>query len=142
LTAPAIGGVATFTGITETIAGAFVFKASASGLTSGTSKTFNVMPGPGVAPRFVGIPSSITAGVPFSYQVIIGDTYGNTATSYGATIGVGLAPGSTGVFSGPVTVVASNGVGNFTNSLSPAGSYSLRAVFSGSMIATATVSVH
>jgi hypothetical protein len=86
LTLPATNGVATFPTLTISPAGsAYSLAASAAGLASATSATFNVTAGP-ASTLVLSAPSSATAGSAFSVTLTAQDAYGNTATGYTGTV--------------------------------------------------------
>ena len=133
LTVNAVAGVATFSGLKIDLAGTgYVLNASAAGLTSIDSNSFDVSAGKSSAV----IPKNIKPGKPFSVQAIIRDANGDVVTSYNDDVTVELkngnsmanaAPNPSGAtLSGTLTVKAVNGVATFYNlSIDKLGTYVL-----------------
>ncbi len=104
---PAIGGVATFTGLQLTEAGSgYTVSASGAGLTSAPSAALVVTP---AAPAQVVIttppPAAITAGTSFGLGVEVEDAFGNVATSFDGPVTLDLSGGPAGASLGGSTTV-------------------------------------
>lgn len=143
-TVAATAGVAAFSTLTIDFAGiGYTLTASASGLTSAVSASFNITPATAVALFFTAQPTATTAGATISpaVQVTARDAFGNTATNFTGmvTIAIGTNP-SNGALSGTVTVAAVAGVASFsTLSISVAGTgYTLTAAATGLTGATSS----
>jgi len=126
LTVAAVSGVATFStlNISQADTG-YTLVASATGVTSGTSAKFSILPGTGThlaftvepVPRFNPNPDPIVAGQPIgqpSTQLAVEDALGNVATSYvgSVTTVIGSNPGG-GTLSGTITQPFVNGLATF-----------------------------
>jgi hypothetical protein len=86
LTENAVNGVATFTGLSLTVAGLhYTMGANTSVLPRAVSRPFNVTPGPARSFSIV-FPTTVVAGVPQTLTVTAVDIYGNKATSYRGTV--------------------------------------------------------
>ncbi len=117
-TVAAISGVATFSGLSIDKAGAgYTLTAASTGLTAGTSGSFNITVGPAVKVGFTTSPGSAAAGAAFSPQpvVVVQDAGGNSVTTSSAsiTLTIGTNPGG-GTLSGTATLSAVNGVATFS----------------------------
>jgi hypothetical protein len=136
----ASNGVATFSNLLLTKAGGpYSLRASATGLSAGTSNSFSVTAGPATKLAFIVQPSNTQAGAVItpSIQVAALDQYDNTATSYNQNISIAIQNNpSGGVLSGTTTRTASSGLVTFNDlSINVAGAgYTLR-VTSGSLTA-------
>jgi CubicO group peptidase (beta-lactamase class C family) len=140
-------GVATFTNLTLDKPGTgYTLTANASGLTSATSRAFDVTaagPGPATTLAFTGQPSNATAGSVLTpaVRVTARDAAGAVATSFTGTITVAIGnnPGGS-TLGGAKTVAAQNGVATFGNlTLDKAGAgYTLNANASGLTSATSS----
>ncbi len=117
LTATAVNGVATFSGLTINKPDTgYTLKASSSGLTTGTSAPFSVLDQLVVTTP---PPSSITADSSFGLVVKDEDGLGKVITSFNGSVSVVLNGsyyfgGSSGVLQGTLTVTAVNGVATFS----------------------------
>jgi uncharacterized repeat protein (TIGR03803 family) len=130
LTVAAVGGVATFSNISEATAGAFTFSAADGALATATSASFTISPATAAKLGFIQQPTNVNPGVSISPAVTVGieDAFGNVITSNTSSVTISLASGP-GTLSGTLTASAVNGVATFNNlSLSTTGSYSLKAV--------------
>ena len=143
VTVSAASGVATFSTLSVDLVGTgYTLTASATGLTSATSGSFNVAAASTSRLSFSVQPANVTAGRTISpaVQVAVHDSLGNVVTSSTASITVALSNG-TGTagahLRGTVTVSAANGVATFsTLSVDSVGTgYALAASASG-MIGT------
>ncbi len=88
---------------------------SSTGLSSATTGTIDVTPGPATHLVVIGgqePPSSLTAGTPFSIQVDAEDQYGNVATGFNGSMTAVLSGNAT--LSGTATVQATDGVADFS----------------------------
>jgi alpha-tubulin suppressor-like RCC1 family protein len=138
LTAPAVGGLATFSIVSVSAAGAgYTLVASTPALLGATSGTFAVSPGIRGSVAFVVQPSGGSAGGVLSppIQVAILDTTGTVVSTAAnvVTVAIGANP-SNAVLSGTASVIAVNGVAMFsTLTLNRAGAgYTLNA-YSGAL---------
>ena len=109
LTATAVNGVATFSGLSLNKVGVgYTLAAAYSGLSSATTNSFSVTPA-AAAQLIVSTqpPTSIAAGTGFGLSITAEDAYGNLATSFGGSVAVALAsnPGSS-TLGGIVSAVA------------------------------------
>lgn len=139
----ASGGIATFSNLTLSAAGAgCTLTASATGLTSATSTTFNVVLQPSKL-VFITQPTNaaVAATIIPNVQVAIEDANGNVIAqaTNNVTVAIGTNPGS-GTLGGTVTAAASGGIATFNNlSVSAAGTgYTLKASATGLTGATST----
>jgi len=143
-TVAAVGGVATFNGLSMDKTGAgYTLRATATGVTAVTSNTFTITAGPaaqlifGVQPTDTPATDSITPAV----TVRILDAGGNLATSAtnAVTISIGANPAG-GTLSGTVTRSAAGGIATFSDlSIEKAGSgYTLHATATNLTAATST----
>lgn len=130
VTAKAVKGVATFSGLKLNVAGAFQLAAIDGTLQSATSAQFTVSPAAASKLAFTQIPGTADTGNTLtSIQVSVEDSFGNiVATSTKSiTLAVQSGPGS---FATGSTVAANavNGVATFANlKLNTAGTYTLKA---------------
>jgi hypothetical protein len=143
LTVAAVGGVATFTGLTlNKAASGVTLQVTSTNLTSATTSAITVTP---LAATQLVVstepPSSVPASTGFSLAVEAEDAFGNLATSFtgSVTITIGSNPGGA-TLGGTTTVTASNGLASFSGlTLDKAGSnYLLQATSSGLTSATTT----
>ena len=115
LSVAAVNGVATFSTITiDVAANGYSLQAGATGLSSGSSTTFNVTSASASKLVFTQQPTNVAAGsaITPSVQVSIEDTFGNVVTS--ATNSITVAPGTgTGALNGTLTQAAVSGVATF-----------------------------
>jgi len=120
VTVNAVAGVAPFSTLNLSAVGTgYTLTATATGLTSATSNTFNVVAaGAAVKLAFTTQPTNALAGSSISpaVMVTVQDGSGNTVTTSNAmiTVALGTNPG-TSALSGTVTATAVNGVATFTN---------------------------
>jgi streptogramin lyase len=108
------GGIATFNNLIDTEAQTMMLQFAGGGLPPITSSAIDVLAG--VASQLVvkRPPSGIVAGIGFPLEVDAQDTYTNLATSFNGSVSIGLVSGQ-GSLSGTLSVMAANGVANFTN---------------------------
>ncbi|MFP2904773.1 beta strand repeat-containing protein [Pyxidicoccus sp. 3LFB2] len=114
----AVAGVATFPGVFLNRTGTgYTLRATATGLTAGTSAAFNVTAGAANRLAFSVQPARASVGLAMSpVQVAVQDSFGNVLTS--ATDSITLALGSSpsgATLSGTLTVSATNGVASFAD---------------------------
>lgn len=96
-TVSAVGGIATFSGITiEKAAAGYTLSAGATALTSGTSATFTVSPATPKALQFVTLSASDTAGQPLPFQVRAVDRFGNLTPSVVGSVTIRFTTNPTG----------------------------------------------
>ena len=144
-TVAAVAGVASFPGLNIDEAGAgYTLTASASGLTGATSAAFTITPGAATQLAFTVQPSNAPAGSTITpvVQVTARDAFGNTATTFNATVSVaiGTNPPGTGALDGTTSVAAVAGVAGFPGlDIDEAGvGYTLTASAAGLSGATST----
>src|SRR5207237_242247 len=75
--------------LTLTAAGSGISDTAGNALAGDASSSFTVQPGAGSSLRVAGFPSPVQAGVAASFTVTALDAYGNIATGYSSTIGIG-----------------------------------------------------
>jgi parallel beta-helix repeat protein len=126
LTAPAQNGVATFSGLSLTTAGAYTLGASDGSLVSAISSNVTVAP---LAPASLIItqqPANATAGADIrEVKVEVEDPYGNPTD--GSSVNVSLASGPNTTLGGTTMLATSGGIASFSNlSLTDAGAYTLK----------------
>jgi alpha-tubulin suppressor-like RCC1 family protein len=148
-TVNAINGIASFTGIwVNKAATGYTLTATATGLTSATSSTFNIAAGAATRLRFVTQPVNAAGNVaqPASVTVAIVDAYDNTVTSATSTVTLGLASspwrslvsGGGGTLTATsLAVAAVSGVATFSNVRidKPGPGYALSATTTGTVSA-------
>ena len=139
-----VSGVATFAGCKIDKAGSgYTLTATATGLTSAVSNSFDISVGPATKVVYTQQPTTAVAGVVISpaLTVVVQDAGGNTVTTSSATvtIAIGTNPGG-GTLSGTVSVTASAGIATFNNlSINKAGNgYTLTTASAGLTSATST----
>jgi hypothetical protein len=130
LTANAVSGVATFSGLMLTKTGSYTLKVADGALTTATSSGFTITPDTITAHLvLVGQPAVSVSGKPLSPALVIDvkDQYGNVVTSATSPVTLSITAGS-GSLTGNPTVNAVAGVATFNNAiLSPVGTYTLQA---------------
>jgi hypothetical protein len=115
-TVAAVGGIATFTGLSINAAGAgYTLNATATGVTSAATNAFTIAPvGAANKLAFTTQPGNVASGATPSLAVTIQDANGATVTSSSASITLTLIAGTTvGTLSGTTTRNAVNGVALF-----------------------------
>ena len=138
----AIGGVANFTGLTLKTVGQYTLAASNSALGSATTSSITVTPG--AASKLIAVtdPSgSLTAGVPFGFEVEATDAEGNLVTGFTGNVTAALSPNTgNATVSGSISAVASGGVAQFSGlTVDQAGSnYTIQAASTGLTNGTTT----
>ncbi|MHC5539569.1 beta strand repeat-containing protein, partial [Singulisphaera rosea] len=145
LTAHAVNGVATFTGLTLNRMGVgYSIRASTSGLTDATSSAITVTPAATQLVITTPPPSSVNTAAAFSMTVTAEEAYGTIDLDYNGPITLSLAanPGD-GMLSGKLTVNAVQGVATFTGlSLNKAAfGYQIKASASSLTAATTAIDV-
>jgi hypothetical protein len=126
LTATAVGGVATFSNISASVAGTYTLNATDGSLQGATSSGFTVAAGKLV---FVQEPSGAVSGTAISpaIKVAVENSSGSIIGNDNSTVSLSVASGP-GALSGTVNVQAVNGVATFSNVvLKTPGSYTLNA---------------
>ncbi len=144
LTATAVAGVATFTGLTVDVVGSgYTLAVSSPGLTGATTNSFSAIPGAATHLLVTTEPkSSVAAGSQFSMVVAAEDQFDNLATGFNGneTISVESGP-SGGALTGTIGANAVDGVANVTGLiLTKAGTYTLQ-VSSPNLTSVITTSV-
>ncbi|HSD30953.1 MAG TPA: S8 family serine peptidase [Gemmatimonadales bacterium] len=119
VTVAAVGGVATFPGLTIDKSGSgYSLVATAAGAATGASAGFDVTAGAASQLAFIVQPSSPFQGsaITPAVQVSARDAFGNTATAFGGsvTIAIGANP-SSGALTGTTTTAAVAGVATFSD---------------------------
>jgi subtilase family serine protease len=118
LTVTAVGGLATFGGLSiDQVGTGYILAASDGSLTGATSNPFNITAGAPAQLAFTTQPGGGTAGTPWNSQpvVTVQDAYGNTVTTDTSAVILQLgANPSGGTLSGTVTVSAIAGVASFS----------------------------
>jgi hypothetical protein len=110
------------------IAGAFTITAVNGGFT--TSFNLTNLPGPAAQLALADAPASVTAGVPFSFQVDVLDCFGNLVTDDHSLVAVTLSGGPGGFTAGTSSAQADGGVATFIDSVIQAASASYVLSFS------------
>jgi hypothetical protein len=132
-TATLVNGVATFSGISFTVAGDYTLKA-ATGRISTISSDFTIDPLVPVKIAFAPLPANLGAGAPVSPIVVqVTDRYGNLVTNSDENVTLSLVSGPSGAtLTGTTSVGLQNGLATFDNlTLSVVGKYTFKAVLSG-----------
>ncbi len=118
LTQTAVGGVASFPGLSIDKSGTFRLAATSTGLADGFSAFFNINPGAATTLEFTVPPSNAIANqamVP-QVQVTARDALGNVVTTYAGPVSLTITPntGTVGaVLSGGAGITPTNGVASF-----------------------------
>ncbi len=118
-TVAAVGGVATFFGLTiDKVGVGYTLSATVTGIPVVTSTTFNITPGPATQLVYTGQPSNATAGAQIAPAVVLTarDGMGNVATGFNGVVTVAITAGtgtSGATLSGAIAVGAVNGVASF-----------------------------
>ena len=134
LTVNAVGGVASFSGLSIDKAGSYTLQVTSSGLPAVTSNTVSVAPAPATQLAVITQPpSSVAVGADFGWTVAAEDAYGDVATSFAGNVTVGLSSNPGGAILGGTLIAATvNGEATFSGlTLNKAGSYSLLAISIG-----------
>jgi uncharacterized repeat protein (TIGR03803 family) len=124
----ATNGVATFTGLTMTQAGAQTLQATDGSLASATSNQFTISAAAASQVAFTVVPGTATLSHTMSaVSAVIEDTYGNLISNSTATIAL-----SGTALAGTTSVAAVNGTATFSNTwINQTGSFSLTGASSG-----------
>jgi hypothetical protein len=143
LTAPAVAGVATFSGLTLSTANDYyIIQASSAGLGAGLTNAIDVT-SPGASTEMVVTtqpPHNIAAGSSFGLVVSAEDDFGKVDTSFNGSVTVALPSGSFASLGGTLTVQAVDGVAVFSNLTLDQSVYDL-SVISPGLPATTTSSI-
>jgi hypothetical protein len=114
LTAPAVNGVAVFSGLTIPQAGSYGLVVSADGL-AGSATNEIIVTSSSATRLALTPPPAITAGAGFGLTVTAEDASGNVDTHFTGSVTLALASGPAGgTLDGTVTVAAVAGVASFT----------------------------
>jgi NADH/NAD ratio-sensing transcriptional regulator Rex len=132
LTAPAVNGVVTFTGVSLNTAGNYTLSATdTTDDLNVTSGTFAISPAAASTLVFAQQPTGAAVNSAISPAIIvdIDDAFGNIVTSDDASVTLSITnPSGTQALAGSLTVTAVNGVATFTGiSLNTVGTYTLTA---------------
>jgi hypothetical protein len=133
----AVNGVATFSNLILTKAGAYTLKATDGALTSATTSALSITAAAVAKVAFAVQPKTTTAGAAVSPAVVVDieDTYGNIVTTSAATVAMAVASGG-GTLTGMTSVAAKSGVATFSNLIMTlAGAHTIK-VTEGSLTAT------
>lgn len=118
-TVNAVGGVATFTGLTVSAVGTGMRLLAASGsLSAAVSQTFDITLGEAVSLAFTTSPGNVSAGATLapSPTVTVLDAAGHVATAYKGNITIAISTNpSGGVLNGSLAFVPVNGVVHYDN---------------------------
>jgi hypothetical protein len=128
LTATAVNGIATFSGLSFNLVGVYELKATDGSLTAATSKTITVTPGAPAKLVITEQPTS-TANDTTPLVVHIEDAFGNLVTSAETQVSLALSSAPKGgALQGTTTVKAVNGIATFSKFiLTVKGTYKLKA---------------
>jgi len=118
-TQAAVGGIATFAGLSiDKVGVGYTLTAASGTLTGATSAAFDINPAPASELRFTAEPSTAVAGVAIAPAVVVTayDPFGNIATGFAGTVtaAIGANPGS-GTLAGTASQSASAGVATFVD---------------------------
>ncbi len=141
LTATAVHGVATFSGLTLAQSGDYAISVSSAGRPATTLTDYlEISAGPATQLVVTAqAPQDVTTGAAFSVTVAAEDALGNINTGFNGSVTVSLGNNPTGaVLGGSLTATVVDGVGTFSGlSINkPASDYTLRASSSGLTSAT------
>jgi uncharacterized repeat protein (TIGR03803 family) len=143
-TVKAVKGVATFTGLSMKIAGAYTLKATAGSAFADVSQSITITPAAAAKLVFAQQPTTGTHGVALSpvFIVDVEDAFGNIVTASSASIVLALSSNPAGgVLGGTLTIKAVKGIATFgAQTLSKAGTYTVKAT-SGSLTAAVSKNV-
>jgi uncharacterized delta-60 repeat protein len=140
-TVAAVGGVATFSNLTLTPAGAYTLTASDGSLTAVTSGSFTIATPAADRLAFAQQPASTTTtSVLAPVKVNVQNSSGMLLTGDTSSVTLSIATGPNGAtLGGTTTVAAAAGVATFSNlTLATAGTYTLTATDGGDTAATST----
>ena len=132
-------GQAIFSNLVFDTVGSYTLTASSSGLTSKTSPSFSVTPGPLSQMTLSNVPTTVVSGAALGITATLQDADGNTETGISSgsiTLSVATGPNG-GALAGTVTRTPSSGVTTFSAaSLTLVGSYTITATDSSGPTAT------
>ena len=114
-TATVTAGVASFDDLEDDTAGTLSLQFAAGSLPAVISAPSIVAPAPATQLKVTQRPAGVIAGVGFGLTLMALDDFGNVDTSFGGSVTVALASGSSGALSGARTQMASGGLVTFTN---------------------------
>jgi len=140
VTASAVAGVATFSGLTLTQEGDYVLTATSNALVPGATSTITVQ-GTAATQLFLGGPGDVLSQAPFAVDVFALDANGNLDPTFNGNVTIALAKNPTGAsLGGTLTVAAQNGVASFTglNVTNLGTGYTLQATSTGLTSATSS----
>ncbi|MBS0261305.1 MAG: hypothetical protein JSS02_05060 [Planctomycetes bacterium] len=144
VTAMAINGIATFSGLVLNTAGNYTLAASDGNLTGATSNQLTVSPAAASQLVFQSVPSSGIYGIVLAPAVTAAalDAFGNLATGYASNVSIAVGAGPAGFTAGStLTVAPVNGVATFSNlTLNTAGAYIFK-VSSGALTTATSAAV-
>jgi hypothetical protein len=133
----ALGGVATFSGLSIDLAGdGYALLASGSGISAMVTNSFHVTPAaPAQLVVAVPPPASVTAGQPFGFSAAVEDPYGNLETDFdGPVTAAPAGRAGAGPLGGNLTVAVVDGVATFSGlTMTRAGSGAAIAVSSAGL---------
>ena len=138
--AAAVNGVATFSGLSFTVAGNYTLSATDGSLTAATSSSFTVTAAAAAKMVFIQQPTSTPADAVISPAITVAmeDAYGNLIIRDTSTVTLSIASGP-GAISGTTTATVVGGIATFSNVVLPiAGTYTLAAADGSLMSATST----
>jgi alpha-tubulin suppressor-like RCC1 family protein len=116
-TVNAVGGIATFSGITiETADSGYTLSASASGTPSATSPSFFILPAASARLRFVQFSVTDTAGQSLPFEVHVTDRFGNVTPGAVGAVFVRISTNPTGaaLINGNFSFVVTNGIADLS----------------------------
>ena len=115
LTVPAVGGVATFSGLTlDTASFGYMLQASSGSLAAATTGFVGVTPAAATQFMFVGPFVNVLSGSPFDIAVEAVDPYGNIDPTYSGSVTLSLANNPGGAtLDGTFTATANAGIADF-----------------------------
>ena len=135
ITVATVDGIATFSDLSLTVAGAYTMTAIDGKLTSATSDSFTIAPNTAAQIGFGTQPVAGTAGTALAaFTVQIEDAYGNvvSATSPDITIMVASSPDGGDITTGTKKVTPVAGVSTYSDiKIDEAGTYTLSAIATG-----------
>jgi hypothetical protein len=141
LTLSAVGGVATFSGLSVAQAGSYGLTASATGVGAAVTNSFDVAAAAASVLQVTAQPPSITAGAGFTMVVTALDSFGNVATAFNGNVTLAFANNAgSGHLGGTLIVAAAGGIATFTGITidTAANGYTLTATSSGLVAATSS----
>jgi len=125
-TVSAIHGVATFSDLSLTMAGAYTLAASAGFLSTSASNNFTISPDAASQVAFTEDPVDGQVGPLSEVTVAVEDEFGNIVTTDDSTVSVALASGDGSFLQGTLAVDAVDGVATFSDlALHKSGTYAL-----------------